>query len=349
MNIKIRHSFFTAAGIGLAALFFLQCSKQQPETPAAPEAWERVKSFPLIKGVPAGILHDDAGNLLVAIGPEFYGIHKVVVGKDGMPIPSGTIYRSKDGGKNWEPASDGIPELTGILNIVRSDDGYLYILTRPSGIYRAESDGLLWRDISKNLPPDDGSAFAISPKGTLYCGLDKRGLFRSTDHGNTWKEITGSLPDTRIVEIAVDDKENIVLMTKFKGGFHSSDGGVRWDSIPSRLFRYISGGPYYGLYFGGNKFYAYASGSGIEVSSDRGTTWPKLMEQGVGPVFVFNDSTVYVGIHHGVARLPRNGESGPHLLLTGMDTLSGIAAIGADKNGTIFAATMRGLYRLANP
>ncbi|MDH3480345.1 MAG: glycosyl hydrolase, partial [Gammaproteobacteria bacterium] len=68
------------------------------------------------------------------------------------------IYRSRDGGQNWENM----------------------------GLERSEHIGMI------RIDPRDSNTMFVAAQGPLWSGGGERGLFKSTDGGKTWRKILGN-------------------------------------------------------------------------------------------------------------------------------------------------------------
>jgi photosystem II stability/assembly factor-like uncharacterized protein len=106
-------------------------------------------------------------------------------------VASGLLYRSEDGGAQWQRMSDQV--LNGLLAVDPNVSGTIYELE--SSLRRSTDDGRTWRDISTGLPnPVNARSLLAVPTTptTLYIGTDD-GIFRSLDGGVTWRpmDITG--------------------------------------------------------------------------------------------------------------------------------------------------------------
>jgi hypothetical protein len=102
-------------------------------TPAAVTAWSKVGNIETS--------HFDAETAYAAVDR-----HRL---DDYKPY----VYRTHDGGKNWQMIADGIPNGS-FVNVVREDSGtkgLLYLGTE-RGMYISFDDGDHWQSLQKNLP-----------------------------------------------------------------------------------------------------------------------------------------------------------------------------------------------------
>ena len=69
------------------------------------------------------------------------------------------VFRSRDGGRNWEPLGDGLPEdaFAGVLREgMAKDNGDpagIYFCTNTGRIFASRDEGDSWYLLADNLPP----------------------------------------------------------------------------------------------------------------------------------------------------------------------------------------------------
>lgn len=151
---------------------------------------------------------------MIAIHPDNTDI--VFVAAEGSvwgPGGDRGLYRTKDGGKNWEKVLD-ISENTGVNNVIidprdpntmyaTSEQRRRHVFTKIGGgpesaVYKSTDGGTTWRKIMKGLPGGDigGMGIAISPvdPDVLYIIAEAQegssGFFRSTDRGESWQKMS---------------------------------------------------------------------------------------------------------------------------------------------------------------
>src|SRR6185436_18183010 len=135
-----------------------------------------------------------------------------------IAISTGGVYRTEDGGKNWQPRNKGIcarfmppgqqyPEWGQCVHKVVSHPSNpdRMFLQHHWGVYRSDDGGDSWQDIGKKLPSDFGFALAVSPvTNKIYliplksdefrCVPDgKLAVYRSSGDGE-WECLDNGLP-----------------------------------------------------------------------------------------------------------------------------------------------------------
>jgi photosystem II stability/assembly factor-like uncharacterized protein len=126
------------------------------------------------------------------------------------------VYRSIDGGENWNTFNRGLP----------------------SG--STELDTNRWR-IEKSVARviDPITRLVIDPiqSNILYVGTGS-GVFKSTDYGANWQGVNAGLPRSYIRALAINPKNpNIIYASTIGTGiFKSIDGGENWTLSSNGIF-----------------------------------------------------------------------------------------------------------------
>lgn len=118
------------------------------------------------------------------------------------------VFRSKDGGKNWEHVL-ALSDTTGAVSLTINPHN-------PREIYAG-----MWR--------------AERKPWTLISGGNQSGVYKTTDGGDTWKKLGGGLPTGLVGKVAVTvspanpDRVWAILEAEPDGGvYRSDDGGHTW-------------------------------------------------------------------------------------------------------------------------
>ena len=148
-----------------------------------------------------------------------------------VAISTGGVYRTDDGGKNWQPRNQGIrakfmppenqfPEWGQCVHKVVShpSNPNRMFLQHHWGVYRSDDAGDSWQDIGKGLPSDFGFAMEMDPHdaNTVYivpiesdefrCTPEaKLRVYRTRDGGESWEALTEGLPQNDAFETILRD------------------------------------------------------------------------------------------------------------------------------------------------
>ncbi len=159
---------------------------------------------------------EEAGQIgAVEVHPEDPDrVYAAALGHTFGPNPQRGVFRSKDGGENWEKvlfASDTTGAIDLELNPQNPDEIYAALwraerkpwtiisgAVEENGLYKSVDGGDTWKKLSKGLPQGlTGKAdFAVTPADpdrvyALFEAPDEEeGLYRSDDRGETWKLVS---------------------------------------------------------------------------------------------------------------------------------------------------------------
>jgi photosystem II stability/assembly factor-like uncharacterized protein len=102
----------------------------------------------------------------------------------------GMIYRTADGGENWQLSVSGIGNLERYhyYSITANNAGVMFLSGEAGLLYRSSDQGDNWRRLSAGY---DGSLFGVvvtAEQAVLTFGL-RGNIFRSEDDGETWQSV----------------------------------------------------------------------------------------------------------------------------------------------------------------
>ena len=186
-----------------------------------------------------------------------------------VAISTGGVYRTDDGGQNWQPRNKGIfvkflppgqqyPEWGQCVHkVVRhAANPDRMFLQHHWGVYRSDDAGDSWTDIGKGLPSDFGFALEIDPHdaNTVYiipiesdefrCTPEaKLRVYRTTNAGESWDALTEGLPQEDAFETILrdsmkadaNDPTGLYFGTRNGKLFGSNNGGESWTAISEGL------------------------------------------------------------------------------------------------------------------
>lgn len=171
------------------------------------------------------------------------------------------VYRSRDGGKNWDNLGLKESEHIGMIVVDPRDSDTVYVAAQgplwrsggDRGLYKTTDGGKSWERVlhisddtgvnEVHMDPRDPRVLYASAYQrrrhvwTLINGGPESGLYKSTDAGKTWRELTRGVPDVDKGRIGLDVSPAnpdvvyaIIEAADGKGGFfRSTDRGETWD------------------------------------------------------------------------------------------------------------------------
>ncbi len=129
------------------------------------------------------------------------------------------VYRSDDGGDNWQSIAEGLPTDFGFTIVAHpSKPGVVYTFPIQADsrrfppdfrcrVYRSTDAGASWEALTEGLP--DGDFYPVvlrdamctddSPVAGVYFGTRSGEVFGSADEGDTWSLVVDHLPDVLCV------------------------------------------------------------------------------------------------------------------------------------------------------
>ena len=210
-----------------------------------------------------------------SIGPYRGGRSAAVAGVPSQPFvyyyggTGGGVWKTTDGGINWEPISDGSVFGTGSVGAIavsESDPNVIYVgmgespirgnVSHGDGVYKSTDSGKTWKRVgledSRQIPririhPKNPDLVYVAALGHIFGPNDQRGVFRSKDGGKTWERVFNRGNKAGAIDLVLDPSNPNTMYAGF------------WE-VYRKPWTLESGGP----------------GSGIFKSVDGGDTWTEL-------------------------------------------------------------------------
>jgi len=220
------------------------------------------------------------------------------------------VYKSLDGGQNWENV--GLPESEhiGIIAVDPRDSNVVYVASQgplwrsggERGVYKTTDGGASWERVLYVSDDTGVNEVHMDPRNpdvlyassyqrrrhvyTLVDGGPETAIYKSTDAGATWRKLTEGLPKVDMGKIGLavspanpDFIYAIVEAQRDEGGtFRSTDRGESW----SKMSDFVSESPqYYHELIADPKDpnRVYAMGTLLQVTFDGGKTFKKLFKR----------------------------------------------------------------------
>jgi len=208
------------------------------------------------------------------IGPYRGGRATAVAGIPDQPYTyyfgatGGGVWKSTDGGMNWNNVSDGFFKTgsVGAVAVSEWDPNVVYVgmgeapirgnVSHGDGVYKSVDAGKTWthmgltdtRQISRiRIHPRDPDLVYVAALGHVFGISDERGVFRSRDGGVTWEKVLFRSDKAGAIDLVMDPHNPRVLYAAIweawrtpyglnsggpdSGLFKSTDGGDTWTEI----------------------------------------------------------------------------------------------------------------------
>jgi photosystem II stability/assembly factor-like uncharacterized protein len=230
--------------------------------PINPSTWTFAGPAPLLtSGVP------NAGRIL-DIAPHPTDANTIYIA-----TASGGVWKTIDGGVNWQPLTDDQPiNFTGSIALAPTNSNVIYVGTGeatwgPSkkllrrdniyygrGVLKSTDAGATWtllgeqhfhrRSIGKIIvDPTDANVVYVAVGATANNGLEgNKGIWKSTDGGLTWANTTTAISTSAAFSDLVLDQSNPQVLFASVGDpdgdianglYKSINGGASWIEVPA--------------------------------------------------------------------------------------------------------------------
>ncbi len=177
------------------------------------------------------------------------------------------FYYSTDNGANWTAGSTVFGSTPSAVHYF---NGYIYVATTGSGIYRSNNGGVSFSQINIGLTDLTVNELAYN-NGYLFAAT-RGGLNRSTNGGTTWFTLTSEAAATA----ALSPYDNKLWVVSGTGNtvYYSTNNGVSWTTANSG----INSAPVVSFAFTPVAIYAGTSDGRIFVTTNGGTSWTQSLQ-----------------------------------------------------------------------
>jgi photosystem II stability/assembly factor-like uncharacterized protein len=179
----------------------------------------------------------------------------------------GGVWKTIDGGNNWENISDGaFGGSIGCVAVAPSNSSVIYVgegestlrgnVSEGYGMWRSNDGGRNWKHIGLDdsrhimrivIDPDDPDIVWVAALGHLFGPSDERGIYKTTNGGKTWRRVLFSDSLSGGGELVMEPGNPMVLYAStwtvertpysFESGgkgsalWKSTDGGETWKNL----------------------------------------------------------------------------------------------------------------------
>jgi photosystem II stability/assembly factor-like uncharacterized protein len=200
-----------------------------------------------------GILPSGFEPLALAVDPQNSGtLYIAADGLNSATQPTVAVFKSQDGGANWNEWDSGLPTNTGPfgtdgfanggLAIDPKNSNILYVTRLGSGVYKTTDGGALWTPANTGLPNQVGqyqfqsccvTGVVIDPQNTatIYAEGATGAIYKSTNGGGVWVPINQGMGRSWLSQLAINPQNtSIVYGLAANAIYRSLDGGANFSA-----------------------------------------------------------------------------------------------------------------------
>ena len=233
-------------------------------------------------------------------------VYVAAVGHPYGPNAERGVFRSTDGGANWQKVlykDDNIGAIDLALDPVNSQTIYavMWASRRPpwttggsygapgGGLFKSTDGGSTWNELTKGLPSGGdlgriGLATSASDPKRMYALVQSQkagGVYRSDDAGDTWQRVNseeriyGRGDDFACIRVSPKDRDTIFVANT--STYKSTDAGGNFTAIKGAP----GGDDYHSIWINPEnpQIIALAADQGVTISVNDGATWSSWYNQ----------------------------------------------------------------------
>lgn len=263
-NLSIRMRNFLA--LGLALLFFLplQAQKRNKKKQSSTTTTTQQYNSKLYEAMEWR-----------SIGPYRGGRSVAVAGVPNQPNlyyfggTGGGVWKTENGGRNWENISDGFfGGSIGAIAVSEYDPNVIYVgggetpirgnVSFGYGVWKSVDAGATWENVGLNksrhigrirIHPRNPDIVYVAALGNIFAPHEERGVYKSMDGGKTWSKTLYVNDEVGAVDLTFDPNNSRIMYASTwrasrnaysmssggegSGLWKSTDSGATWTNISS--------------------------------------------------------------------------------------------------------------------
>ena len=289
------------------------------------------------------------GNLV--INSFFTGIEdKIFIATDNG------IYRSTDGGIEWEEKNLGLTDKRS-NNFIKDLNDNLIAGTK-AGLFKSTNDGDSWVQLNVGLALTDIKSLAIKSDGKIFIGaVDSQYAYPGTIYlysgGDTVEEIDkGLIGEDWVKDFLIDNNDSVFALTN-GGAVIQYDIFYKWDEINQQWIQVYQFSPALeitGVVKNKKDIFFATTNNGLIKSTDKGLSWlpADLYPNSVLSVIAESDTSLFAGTYYfgvsGLYHSTNNGETWESKN-EGIENIP-VVSFAFNDEGYLFAGTyLQGVYK----
>lgn len=188
----------------------------------------------------------------------------------GYLVGDGNIFRSTDGGNNWQKVYGAS---SGLINIAMGSESNIVFISDNNRIIFTKNGGASFDSVTINTLIQD--AFFVSATTVYAVGIS---FWKSTNAGSTWTKLydfPGPVFGYSSLHFLNDQYG---WVAGIGGPYKTTNGGLAWEQKSNPDFNFNSGNPFF---IDINNGYV-SDGSRTGKTSNAGNSWSRVFEAGGG-------------------------------------------------------------------
>ena len=222
-----------------------------------------------------------------------WNVYDLAQGADGAlyaaTAPTGTVFRSTDGGSTWTPTAT-LPGALAVHSLLVAGDGSLYAGCYPLGdVYRSTNGGTSWQLTANLTSATTVRALIETGDGRILAGTSPGGnVFSSSNAGQSWTKLPVLSGLGTGVTCLLESAGGVLLAGGWGPIYRSTNGGASWATATVR-FPPASMQSIDSFYETRDSLlwatgWVHGHGGYVFRSSDGGATWDSTGRIMIGPV-----------------------------------------------------------------
>ncbi len=114
-----------------------------------------------------------------------------------------------------------------------ASNGYIYLGSYTSGVWRSTDNGDSWSDVSKEMIDASVTSLTVSPNGDIFAGTYS-GVYVTSDSGRSWTLRTNGLGSLEVFALTITST-GLLYVGTIDGVFKSSGMALEWRSESAGL------------------------------------------------------------------------------------------------------------------
>lgn len=197
-----------------------------------------------------------------------------------------------------------------VTDIIKGEDGTLYLGTFNTGLFRSVDGGHTWESINTGISQYEITSLVQNHQGFLYAAVGSKGVYISKNKGNSWQPLSSGIQNEMIQSLYIDTDGTIYIAPRGQGVYKSTDNGSSWQSmgLKGKIFQTFLKVPSGHMFVAGNNGEVYRRAPGSDTWEQANAGIPNITVKTLA--YADWNEALYAGTYSGgVLRSFNNGDS----------------------------------------